>query len=188
MHRLRLHLYSAGRLHLGHHHEPWHTEFFSETDLFRWDVQHNGHVNVTAVQPLIEYDGPYGQIHNMSGLNPRVQAQMVADIRFTECLILLHERLKRSVSDAFEDGNNDVHFVISCNGGFQQSVAVAEIMQCILNSNGWQNIEVEHLHLWGCLSPRVPNACCRCEECWWPEAIATDTESMASQQWRAVCC
>ena len=186
-HNLRLHLYSAGRLHVARGQEPWHTEILSNTTLFRGDVEHDAHVNITPIRHHVQYHAN-GRIHNMSGLNPHVQREVVHDLRFTECLALLHERLTRATAEALANGHTDVHFVVTCNVGVRQSVAMVQIMQCLLHRHGWQNIEVEHLHLWGCRDPYVTNACCYCDDCWWVKGIAAETLSLASQQWRAVCC
>ena len=183
-----LHLYSAGRQHIGFHGQYWKQEVFSTERQFRSDVVHDGHLSVTGLYSEKHYYWCNHAIHNVSGFHPEMQEQITKHKKFTEVLIELHERLSKTIQEALDIGRQDVHFVISCNEGCSRSVAMVHLMQEVLSKNGWLSIEVEHLHLWRCEDPYVANGCCRCHDCWTPRPIPAHIVSNVSQQWRAVCC
>ena len=74
---VRLHLYSAGRGHLGYTGQPWDKEILASECYFRRYLRHNGHVNVTNLYSELRYTWPDGEEHHVSGLNALMQAQLV---------------------------------------------------------------------------------------------------------------
>ena len=97
MQQVTLHLYSAGRRHIGCDGQHWKEEIFSSERRFRSDVQHDGHVSVTGLYSEKRFYWPNFEQHHISGLNLQMQEQIVNRKKFTDVLILLHERLSRSV-------------------------------------------------------------------------------------------
>ena len=117
-----------------------------------------------------------------------MQERIVKHPMFTACLLLLHERLQRATEEVITAGKEANHFVISCNAGMQESVALVSIMQAVLEKDGWQHVTAEHLHLWGCSDPFLASTCCHCQSCWDGAGVPTHVVQAAFQQWRAVCC
>ena len=157
-------------------------------NVFRGGLQHDGHMNVTCLFSENRHYGQNSQAHHVSGLKPVLQREIVKHNKFTECLVLLHERLSRTMQGAAVSGSQKNDFVISCNAGVQRSVAMVSIMQAVLRKGGWKDIKTTNLHLWGCVDPWVTNACCTCWECCEPQDVPEDVVQSAYKQWRAVCC
>ena len=183
-----LHLYSAGRRHIGYAEQPWQQEISSGDRVFRADVQHDGHMNVTCLHSEKRYYWPNSQVHHVSGLHPVLQQQIVKHEKFTECFLLLLEKMARTFSGVRRSGKQENHFVISCNAGCQRSVAMVCIMEAVLRKGGWTNITANHLHLWGCNDPYVANSCCQCRDCQVPDDVPVDVVQSGYQQRRVVCC
>ena len=153
----------------------------------RPDVHHDGYFNVTCFFTDKRHHWGHGKVHHLSGLHPELQCEIVHHNRFTECLILLHQRLVRTIQTAIESQKAEIHFVISCNAGCQRSVAMLSIMEAVFKKSALNNITTQHQHLWGCTDPYVRNTCCQCVDCSVPHAVAPHVLQSAYQQWRAVC-
>ena len=183
-----LHFYSAGRRHIGNAEQPWRQALRSDTRVFRADVQHDGHVDVTCLQSEARSYSENGQPHHISGLHPEMQEEVVRHPMFTACLLLLHDRLQRATEEVMGAGKEEINFVVSCNAGNQRSVAMVSIMRAVLEKDGWPRVTADHLHLWGCKDPFVAVKCCHCRACWYPGGVPAHVVQSAFQQWRAVCC
>ena len=149
---------------------------------------HDGHLNVTCLHLETRQYWPNYEEHHISGLHPVMQEKILQHEKFTACLLLLHERLAKTMQEVLWAGKQEAHFVISCNGGCQRSVAMVCIMEAVLRKTGWAHIEVNHLHLRGCSDPYVPDRCCDCRVCQYSQHVRVDVVQSAYQQWRAVCC
>ena len=118
--QMTLHLYSAGRKPLGRDKEYWKIEILSTDLQFRRDVIHDGHLSVTALYSEQRYYWWDCSMHNMSSFHSDMQEQITQHEKFTEVLMELHDSLSATIQKALTAGRQQVHFVISCNEGWQQ--------------------------------------------------------------------
>ena len=107
-----LYLYSAGRRHIGYADQPWQEEILSGEGVLRADVQHDGHMNVTCLHSEQRNYWKNKKERHVTGLHTVLQQRIVRHETFTECLLLLHERLARTMQEVIQSGKQTNYFDI----------------------------------------------------------------------------
>ena len=113
----------------------------------RPDVYHDGYFNITCLFSDKRNHWGHGKVHHLSGLHPELQCEIVHHNRFTECLILLHQRLVRNIQSAVESQKAEIQGMISCHVGCQRSVAMLTIMEAVFKKSPLNNIRTQNQHL-----------------------------------------